>query len=244
MEPELLKAKTLDAAALCSKNSAVKFVGFLSEEQALFARALLKSCKVDCGFFGGFEGARRVMLGCFPDGVKSKVFPITAVSFYYRKSDILTHRDFLGSLMALKISRESVGDILIEEGRAVAFLTKETAPLVLEEIRKIGRIGVRVNEGYEEPLPLIENLADFTNTVASCRLDCVIAAVCNLSRNGAGEKIGLGLVSVNSVVCQKATKEVASGDIITVRGKGKFIIESITDKTRKNRNVLKYKKYI
>ena len=244
MEPELLRAKVLDAAALCSKNSAVKFVGFLSVEQVNYVKTVLKGIRVDYSFFGGFEGAQRVMLGCFPEGVKNKAFPITAVSFYYRKGDSLSHRDFLGSLMALKISRESVGDILIEEGRAVTFLTKETAPIVIDEIRKIGRIGVRVSEGFVEPLPRGESLTDFTDTVASSRLDCVIAAVCNLSRSAATEKIELGLVSINSVVCQKATKEVASGDIITVRGKGKFIIESLSDKTRKNRNILKYKKYI
>lgn len=244
METGLLRAKICDAADLCEKNATPKFLGFLSEEQAVFADSILKHRNVDYSFFGGFEGAKRVMLGCFPEGIIKKTFPLKAVSFTFRRSDTLSHRDFLGSLMALKISRESVGDILIEEGRAVAFVTKETAPLILEEIRKIGRVGVTVQEGFEGELPQSSKLSDFTDTVASLRLDCVVAAVCNVSRNAANEKITLGFTSVNSVVCQKVTKEVSAGDIITVRGKGKFIIDSVCDKSRKNRIILKYKKYI
>jgi RNA-binding protein YlmH len=244
METQLLKAKIEDTAKLCVKNSAVRFLGFLSQEQAVFAADILKRQKVDFEFFGGFDGAKRVMLGCFPEGINKKSFPIVAVTFEFRKSENLSHRDFLGSLMALKISRESVGEILIGEGRAIAFVTKEVAPLVLEEINKIGRVGVKVTEGIIGELPKTETLAEFTATVASLRLDCVVAAICNYSRSAACEKIELGLVSVNSVETEKITKVVASGDIITVRGKGKFIIESLDDKTRKNRNILRYKKYI
>ena len=71
-----------------------------------------------------------------------------------------------------------------------------------------------------------------------------MASLCNISRNSAAEKIELGLVSINSIQTEKTTKSVSDGDIVTIRGKGKFIIESLCDKTRKNRIVLKYKKYI
>lgn len=244
MDVSLLKAKICDTASLCEKNSAIRFLGFLSEEQAVFAENVLKNARVEYCFFGGYDGAKRVMLGCFPKGVNKNGFPIVPVTFQFRKSESLSHRDFLGSLMALKISRESVGDILIGEGTATAFVTKEVAPLVLDEITKIGKVGIKTFEGITGELPKPQSLAEFTDTVASLRLDCVVAAICDYSRSTACEKIELGLVAVNSVATEKITREINSGDIITVRGKGKFIIESVDGKTRKNRNILKYKKYI
>ena len=53
-----------------------------------------------------------------------------------------------------------------------------------------------------------------------------------------------GLVSVNSVTVIKPTKAVLAGDIISVRGKGRFVIDSLDGRTKKNRIVINYKKYI
>ena len=184
------------------------------------------------------------MLCCFPAWAEDVYFPLCAVTLTYRKSDTLSHRDFLGSLMALGIKRETVGDILAEEGRAVVFLTIEVKNFVLTQIKKIGRVGVTLTEGFCEPLPQSDKLAEFKDTVASNRLDCVVSSLCSVSRGNAAELIENGFVSVNSVVTEKATKLITDGDIITVRGKGKFIITSLSAKTKKQRTVLEYKKYI
>ena len=244
METEILKARINDTFEICRKASKPKFLGFLSKEEAVLAECTLKSRNADFTFFGGYKSAERVMLGCFPKWDNEKNFPISAVTFYYRKTDVIGHRDFLGSLMALGITRMSVGDILVEEGRAVVFVTGDVLGFVLSQIEKIGKVGVEVKEGYDEPLPQKNKLSTFDCTVASERLDCVVAALCNLSRGTAVSKIEEGTVSVNSVVCEKPTKTVASGDAVTVRGKGKFLIESLELKTRKNRIVLKYQKYV
>ena len=184
------------------------------------------------------------MLGCFPEWDELREFPIASITFTYRKADKLTHRDFLGSLMGLGLTRESVGDILVEEGRAVAFLSEDISDFVISQVEKIGRTGVMVKKGHESPLPQKGEIREFDCTIASERLDCVVAALCNFSRSLAVEKIANGLVSVNSVVTEKTTKILVSGDAVTVRGKGKFIIDSVDGKTRKNRIILKYKKYV
>ncbi len=244
METEILKARIIDTMEICEKTNRPKFLGFLSKEESVLAERILNSINSDFTLFGGYKSAERVMLGCFPEWDNEKNFPISAVTFYYRKTDVLGHRDFLGSLMALGITRMSVGDILAEEGRAVVFVTSDILGFVLSQVEKIGKVGVEVKEGYDEPLPQKNKLSSFDCTVASERLDCVIAAVCNISRGTAVSKIEEGTVSVNSVVCEKPTKTVASGDAVTVRGRGKFLIESLELKTRKNRIVLKYQKYI
>lgn len=244
METELFIARIGDIADICEKTQRPKYMGFLSPEQSVLAEQILSKRNIKFGFFGGYEGADRVFLGCFPDWMESYEYPITAITFSYRTSDKLSHRDFLGSLMALGIKRETVGDILIEEGRAVAFVADEITDYILSQIEKIGRTGVELKKDYKEPLPSRGELREFTETVASLRLDCVVAAAGKLSRNIANEKISNGFVSVNSVTVEKSTKFVSDGDILTVRGIGKFIISSSDGRTKKDRVVLKYKKYI
>ena len=244
METEILKARINDTADICERTSRPKFLGFLSKEESVLADRLMQHRNTDYGFFGGYEDAERTLLGCFPEWDEEKQFPIVSITFTYRKTDKLSHRDFLGSLMGLGLTRESVGDILVGEGRAVAFLTEDICEFVISQTEKIGRTGVTVTKGHELPLPEKSEIREFDCTVASERLDCVVAAVCNLSRSLAAQKIAEGLVSVNSVVTEKTTKVLVSGDAVTVRGKGKFIIDSLDGKTRKNRIVLKYKKYV
>ena len=244
METELFKARIEDTAEICVKSSKPKYLGFLSAAEAVFAERLLKNAPCRTSFFGGYEGAERLMLGCFPDWMEEYGFPISAITFSFREGDTLSHRDFLGSLMSLGIKRETVGDILVGRGRAVAFVTDEIKDYIKSQVTKIGKTGVKVSEGFTSPLPESDRLADFSDTAASDRIDCVISALCGFSRARALEVLSEGLVSVNSVTVMKPTKSVLAGDIISVRGKGRFVIDSLDGRTKKNRIVINYKKYI
>lgn len=244
MESELFKARIEDTAEICVKSSRPKYLGFLSAAEAVLAERLLKNAPCRTAFYGGYEGAERVMLGCFPDWMEEDDFPISAITFSFREGDALSHRDFLGSLMALGIKRETVGDILVEQSRAVAFVTDEIKDYIKSQVTKIGKTGVKVTEGFTSPLPVADRLADFSDTAASDRIDCVIAALCGFSRARALEVLADGFVSVNSVTVIKPTKSVLAGDIISVRGKGRFVIDSLDGRTKKNRIVINYKKYI
>ncbi len=244
MGTELFIARVGDTADICEKTLRPKYMSFLSAEQVVLASGILSKRGVAFAFWGGYEAAERQVLGCFPDWMEDRPFPITPITFSFRKSDLLRHKDFLGSLMALGIKRETVGDILIEKGRAVIFVLDDIADYILSEVSKIGRTGVTVTVGFEKPLPQRNELKQFTETLASLRLDCVVSAVAGISRSSAVEKIDNGFVAINSVIVQKSTKIVSDGDIITVRGSGKFIIEASADRTKKDRIILKYKKYV
>lgn len=244
METELFKARIGDTADLSEKTGTPKFLGFLSREEAVLADRLLTNRAVKYGFGGGYEGAERVFLGCFPDWCEDEFYPITPITFSFRKADTLAHRDILGFLMSLGLKREAVGDILVEEGRAVAFLSEDISGFVISQTEKVGRTGVTVSEGFKEPLPRKGELSEFTVTVASDRLDCVVAALAGISRKAALEKISAGEVSLNSVICEKPTLSVNEGDALTVRKKGKFIVDSFGGRTKKDRVIINYKKYI
>ncbi|MBR3591746.1 MAG: hypothetical protein IKL46_02720 [Clostridia bacterium] len=243
MDIKLLPARIDDLKQISEKSNSPKFIGFLTAEETAIAVKRF-SINEKHTVFGGYEGAERVMLGVLPDWCDDPIFPITAITFTYRTCDKLSHRDFLGALMALGITRETVGDILIEDGRAVVFVTSDISKFVLTQIEKVGNVGVTLSEGYDTPLPQMGKKLECSETVASVRLDCVVAAICNMSRTQASEKITDGLVMVNSVCITKPTLSVRAYDKITIRQKGKFEILSCNEMSKKGRIILKYNKYI
>ncbi len=243
MDIRLLPARVNDLSLLCQKTSTLKFLGFLTPAEAGVAvKALNKTDRYS--LFGGFEAAERTVLCFMPDWCDKPQFPITAISFNYRKCDSLSHRDFLGALMALGLNRETVGDILVEQGRAVIFVLSDVADFIASQITKIGAVGVSVQKGYTEPLPNIGGVEALSTTVASLRIDCVVASLCGLSRGAASDTIADGKVTVNSVAVLKPTTTVDANDIITIRQRGRFKITSCDEHSKKGRIILKYNRYI
>lgn len=243
MDSELLPARIQDLKNACEKSLSPKFLGFLTSDELSVA---LKCLNSDNGyaFFGGYNGAERTVLAFLPDWCEEPIYPITALTFKYRQCDILAHRDFLGSLMALGIARETVGDILIENGRAVVFVLNDIADFIVSQISKIGRVGVSIEKGYTGTLPSLSKKQSFSVTVASMRLDCVISALCGFSRKEATQKIADGYVTVNSINIEKSTYIVTPNSNVTVRQKGKFEITSCDEVSKKGRIILRYNKYV
>ncbi len=244
MDSNFFVSRVFDVAESADKNCIPKFLGFLTGEEAATAADALKKRNVRFSFFGGYDEAERVYLTCLPEWCDEVEYPITPITFSFRKEDELSHRDFLGSLMALGLTREKIGDILVEKGRAVVFVSSTIAEHIISQIDKVGRVGVTLNKGCDFPLPSLSELADFSITATSARLDCIISAICGFSRKKAVEIIEAGFVSINSVMCDKVTKIVKENDKITVRGKGKFIICSTDERSKKGKIILKYKKYV
>lgn len=243
MDSELLPARVKDLICLCEKTSSPKFLGFLTSDEAAIAVKQFGQ-KRNYQLSGGYEGAERTVLAVLPDWCEEAAFPISAVTFTYRRCDTLTHRDFLGALMSLGIARETVGDILVEEGRAVVFVLSDISGFVSSQLEKIGRVGVSITNGFSEPLPSLGKKQEFSTTVASTRIDCIVAALGGFSRKEACEKIADGFVSINSICCEKTTQTVNSGNTVTIRQKGKFEIVACTEHSKKGRVILRYNRYI
>ena len=244
-ERKLLEARLADCVRLGEKRPA--FLGFLELSERAEAEAYLRRTRAEnwC-FFGGWEDAERVMLGVFPDYLEAdaSLFPLLGLTVRFRKQDTLSHRDVLGSFMAQGVVRASVGDILVEAGRAVLFVKTELAPHFLSQIEKIGRVGVQVSEGFETPLPAAHKFQPVGGVVASERLDCLVALLAGTSREKAAQMIAGGLVSVNHSETLSASARVASGDVISIRRCGRFIVDALGPKTKKGRLSIQCRKYI
>ncbi|MBQ6937692.1 MAG: RNA-binding protein, partial [Clostridia bacterium] len=92
--------------------------------------------------FGGYEDAERKMVGFIPE-YEEEDFPISVLSLSSPRIKNLSHRDFLGSIMALGIKREKCGDIIIGEDTCQILLHSDIADFVCSSLEKVGREGVK-----------------------------------------------------------------------------------------------------
>lgn len=241
-----LRARLIDACQLCELRSCPRFVGFLDEHRQAVARAVLyEKGSENVLFFGGCDGAERVMAGIFPTFIPPdpSLFPIVALRFTYRACASLTHRDFLGTLMAAGIKRDVIGDIVCGEGETVVFVTEEIAPYVAETVRKVGGEGVTVQYPYTEPVTITHTFSEIQDTVASPRLDAVVRTALRISREEAARRIEAGLVSLNHMPCLSVSTPVKEGDTLSVRGGGRFLVDAVGPKTKKERWIIKLRRY-
>ncbi len=242
---EALKRRIEDSILISEKRP--RFLGFLDEAEADSAREYLKFRKdASFSFWGGYESAERKLLGFFPEYMETEEadFPLSAITLTYRAEDTLSHRDFLGAFMNLGIERTVIGDILCGEGRTVAFIKTDMLPYFLENIRKIGRVGVTIKEGAELPLPDGRRFTEVKGVIASNRLDSIVALLAKTSREKASSLIKSGLVMLNHKEELSPSSKVEIGDKISIRSRGRFIIDDFGRLTGKGRLPVICRKYI
>lgn len=232
---KLLLSKLDDAVYLCRKRQAPYFFSFLTEREQAVCRQYLDSLYFSTyRFFGGYDDSERKILGLyFYDEID--VFPVTPLEITFRKADKLTHRDFLGALMSLGIERDTIGDILVEDGRCVIFVKSEISDYITSQLFKIGSAGVKIKEADPQKLPKGRGFEEQSVVVASLRLDGVAAAITGLSREKTKSLILSGSVSLNGLPCENVSRAVDAGDSLSIRGKGKYKINGILGETKKHR---------
>lgn len=245
-QDKLLAARISDAVCDAQTRCRTRFIGFLDEHEAAYAVDVLRGLR--CGtyrFFGGYEDAQRVFLGVFSqyNQLDDDCFPIASLTVCCRREDELTHRDFLGALLSLGVSRDSVGDILVKPGRTVVFATKPCAELAVNELTRVGRVGVRVSHGVSEPIDVKREFDVIEGTVACARMDCVAALVTKLSREKAAALIKAGAVSINGRQTDNISYKLSENDSFSVRGYGKYLYGGAEGVTRKGKQRVIVRKY-
>lgn len=239
LEDKLVLSRALDTINLSQKRFSPCYFGFLNEHQAQLIkdRIILDNCT----FWGGYSEAQRVIFGSNTDNIDS--FPIVTLKFFYKKEYKLTHRDFLGSFMALGVERSAVGDIIVNNGEAIVFVKAEMAQYFIREVKKIGRVGVKISTVDTTEINIERNYDILNLTVSSLRLDVFVSALCSLSRDKSQNIIKADLVSVNHTVTDNVSATLKVGDIITVRKFGKFMFTDENGFSKKGKHRITVKHY-
>lgn len=240
---ELITAKIEDRIAQCRDGWYVTATGFLdSHEQALATAASRHAAGVRAYMYGGYEEAERRMLVCVPsdlplsaeeaaDGL-IRVLRVTKPAI----SRDLTHRDYLGSLLGLGIERRLTGDILVRPDGADVFIVPEIENFLLQEFHRVGNTEVKVQAADAAEAIIPEARVEFIkDSVSSPRLDSIVSSAFRLSRSKAAEAIRHGIVSVDHVEVIKPDAILSEGAAITLKGKGKAVLEEIGGESKKGR---------
>lgn len=220
------------------------YLGFLNECETSLCCSYLKNRGVGFTIYGGYPEAARVYLSVNTD-VEPSDFPISAILVESKGTRDLTHRDFLGSLMGLGIKRECIGDILLSTSNsAVVFIRKEILSHVIRDLDKVGRDSVVVSEYRKDVSELSIKSETIRLVVSSMRVDNIVSSLANCSRAKALELISDDKVFCNYLQVRKASFNVSEGDVLSVRGFGKFIIGDTIGNTRRDNLIINVLHYI
>lgn len=198
-DSRLLLARVLDQWQRAEQRGVPTHTGFLSPaEQAVSADLLMAAAPGQGILAGGYPDAERRLWAFLPDWLEEETWqqgeecPLCALEVETPPGAGLTHRDYLGSLMGLGLTREKLGDILLSQQGAQVVVLREVLPILLSQWEKVGRYPVRLT-----PIPLAQlrpvpgERKQIRATVASPRLDAVAAAGFSIPRSRAAELIDL-----------------------------------------------------
>ncbi len=158
----------------------------------------------------------------------------------------LYHKDYLGAVLNLGIERDAIGDLCVTGPHtAVLVCDRVMADFLCENLTRVANDAVKLSrvtlaasfDGGRRFQPL-------SDTVATPRADSVVAALANLSRERAQALFREGLVEIDYEPASKPDQTLGEGCVIVIRGKGKFIIRSLSEQTKKGRIRLLADKYL
>lgn len=157
-----------------------------------------------------------------------------------------SHRNYLGGIVKLGMKREKVGDILVSDDGADILVKEETVETLNRELGSLTRFENAKFEMIDlEDLREQEIKVEELNIIVpSLRLDNFVSDLARTSRSKAVQIIDSERVFVNGQNETKASKQVKLGDVITIRGKGRFVVKEFCGSTRSGRTVVKIEKYV
>ncbi len=237
-EERLLIATACDKAAQAVQRQQPYFTTFLDPGQ----RALLSQYDylwdATMDSFGGYAEAERQIVAFSPGLVDYPLqYPLVAVAVSGNFNfATVTHRDYLGSLLALGIKRDTVGDILVGTAGCQLVLQQTIASYVLANWQAVGKVGIKVAEiPVAELKPPEPKIVWRQATVASLRLDAIVAVAYAISRTQAATLIRGGKFKHNFVVETRCDKTVAIGETLSLAVQGRAQLREIGGQSRKGR---------
>ena len=212
-----------------------------SDFLSLSGQDVLLKTKLSCEaeLIGGYDTAERKIACFFPkDCYYEETPPISYISITplsQKFADKLTHRDFLGSLTGLGIRREVLGDIIISENIGYLVCKEEIAEYIEQTLIKVKHTDVKCKIVDSLPKVSVELPEPSFAVVSSERIDSIVAAVFCISRSDSQDLFAHDKVFISGRLAQSLTASPKAGDIISVRGFGRFVYEGIERETKKGR---------
>mgnify|MGYP001038445635 FL=1 len=244
-------ARLLDQLELCRRRDIPTHSHFLSDgEQALAVQAIAAAGEIRWTLEGGFAAASRKVCRFLPDWMETPDEPpLAAVEVKLPRegegAKKLSHRDFLGSLMGLGITRDLLGDILVGEDTGQVVCLASALPILLEQWREVGRYSASPKEiPLSRLTPAEEMVQRRTETFQSLRFDAVAASAFRIPRSKAAALISGGRLLLNHLPCTKPDRLLQEGDSLNGKGLGKCKLTKVNGLSRKGRILVEMERYV
>ena len=255
-EEKLLVSKVLDKIEFVLNRNTIENTDFLDLYQKELVKELLRSIKFNNYIFcGGNENAEREILIVFPEKLKDilkedkiieNILKVIQITLPNELTGEYNHRDYLGGIIKLGLKREKIGDILVRKNGADIIIIKDVEEYLLTNLGELTRFSKAQIETKQiselEPSEVITQKLQII--IPQMRLDCIVSESIRCSRTNVSEIIKHERIFVNHKIETKNSKILHEQDMITIRGKGRFKINNIIARTKKDKIVLEIEKYV
>lgn len=239
-EEQLLCRRLQELAETSDRRGIPTYSDFLNlNEQSLFWRMQQELFFVDFQLEGLHPMAER-KIACFrPKGGGAYAQPPLSVveitPLNVKFSEELTHRDYLGTLLGLGIERRKLGDIFIQEHCAYVICADSLAGFICDELTRVRHTMVSCKVVDPEEISFEMKFQSVSGSVASFRVDALTALAFRVSRSKISDVIEGERVYVNGKLVTSAGTVLKEGDIVSVRGLGRYVFRSEGNQTKKGR---------
>lgn len=254
-EDKMCLSQILDKIEFSKMRGKIEYTDFLDMYQISLVENFLRKIKFEnYQLYGGYEEAERKIFIVFPDKYDKnmleknyhKMVKIVRIELPEEEQGKYSHRNYLGGIVKLGLKREKVGDIIVSQQGADMITVEDFADILKQQLPSLTR--------FENSYVTIEEISQLRQReikveqvkiiVPSLRLDNFVSDLARTSRSKASQIINQERVFINGQNETKASKLLKLNDVITIRGKGRFVIQEFAGTTRSGRTVVIVEKYV
>lgn len=233
-EDKILLSNILDKYERYLKTGQSSTTNFLDRRKKALIEGRLSFIFPVCSFYSIDNRCEKCIL-CL--GTKDE-----GITLYYSQSPNIKHNEILATLFQMGFEPDTIGDIWVEQDGF--YLTNLTRLNIYLEDNLVLVRGKLVHLEPVEKLELKEeHFQEQQVILSSLRLDNLISKLVPTSRKEALRLLEREEVLYNYQVAKSPLVSVKEQDVFSIRHVGKFIVAEIGGQTRKNKWIVKLKKY-
>ncbi len=241
-EETLLLNKLKEKANRAGYRNSIEYTNFLDlNEQEIFKWNQKEFNNVKYDFYGGNPEAERKLICFYNSDISTDIketcdYPVSILKITNNSTQKCSHRDYLGAVLNLGITRDLIGDIIVIDNSAYLYCMEHISEFICDNLFQVKNCSIMISKAPKEDMLYIKpEYILIKGSVSSLRIDSIIKLAFSMSRTNSQALILSKKVFLNSKLVEKIYQQATLNDIISVRGFGKCKISKIGELTKKSR---------
>lgn len=241
-EEHILKGIIIDKINRQKITNKIIFTDFLDLNQFKIVTSILHKEQINYSVYDLNNLLEKKIIILHKENIPIHNYPITCLEIINKSSKQLLHKDYMGAIYNSGIQNSLIGDIFIQENKAIVFIISKITDYLLDNITTIGNNKVSINILDQNDIKISKNFETTTITASSIRIDIILSKIYKLSRNQVNDLIKSNKLIINSLVTKNNSYNLKEHDIISLRSYGKFQYIEYTQ-NKKNKLIITINKY-